>query len=145
MCLVPSSYWPNGEDYMNETTSNIKRNIETTREAMTEKILLLEHRIQRAVIVPRQTMDLAIDNIDQIKSTMEETRSSIDYGLETLSQSVEETIVKVEAIAEHLVQMGRNPWLLLSSAILLGFAVGTLNQAKLVDSYDASTQAEETY
>jgi len=130
---------------MDQAEIYIKRNITETREAMTEKITMLEHRIHRTVTVPNLTMDAAIENISQIKGSMEETRSAIDCGLETMTQSVEETLVKMESVAEHITQMGHNPWILLASAILMGYAAGSLNRAKLGVSHCALTQAEGSY
>jgi len=130
---------------MDQAEIYIKRNIEAAREAMNEKFELLEHRIHKAVIVPKRTIVAAIENIDEIKVSMEATRSTIDCGLETMTQSVEETIVKVKSIAEQISQMGHNPWMLLAGAILMGYAVGSLNHGQLVVRRHTSTQPEGSY
>ena len=130
---------------MDQTEIHIKRNIEAAREAMNEKIELLEHRIHRAVIVPKSAINAAIENIDQLKSSIEETKSAIDHGLDTIPQAAEEIMLKIKSTADSMAQVEHKPWIMLGSAILVGYAIGSLNRGALVARRHASRSVEESY
>jgi len=123
----------------------IKRNIETAREAISEKIGLLESRIHKAVVIPKLAIDAIAVNMDRLKETTEEAKSAIDYGLDVVPQAVEETILKIKSTADSIVQLDQNPWMMLGSAILMGYAIGSLAPGALVTKRDRSTQVEENY
>jgi hypothetical protein len=129
---------------MDQTEIYIKRNIETAREAMTEKIEQLEKRIHQAVVVPKLAIDEMIGNIDELKGGMEETKSAIDHGLDTITQAAEETIIKIKSTADYIAQVEHDPWIMFGSAILMGYAIGSLNRGALVARRHAYTQVEES-
>jgi hypothetical protein len=130
---------------MDEREIYIKRNIETAREAMSEKIGLLGTRINKAVIMPKLAIDAAIVNMDRLKEITEEAKSSIDYGLDVIPQAVEETILKIKSTANSIAQAEQNPWMMLGSAILIGYAIGSLARGALVAKRYTATQVEESY
>jgi hypothetical protein len=130
---------------MDEREAYIRRNIDATREAMSEKIERLEGRIHKAVEVPKSAIDTVVGNIDQVKYTINETKSAIDNGLEVINHAVEETIIRVKTTADHIAQLERNPWIMFGSAILLGCAIGSLNRGDLLARGHAYTQLEESH
>ena len=123
---------------MEQRDISIKRDIEVTREAMSEKIELLENQIHQAVVVPKLVIDAVIGNIDRLKETTEEGKSAIDHGLDTIPQAVEEAILKIKSTADAISQVEHNPWIMLGSAILMGYAIGSLNRGALVAKRHAS-------
>jgi phage-related protein len=130
---------------MDEREAHIRRNIDATRESMSEKIERLEGRIHKAVEVPKSAIDTMIGNIDQVKCTIDETKSAIDNGLEAINHAVEETVIRVKSTVGHIAQLERNPWIMFGSAILLGCAIGNLNRRDLLARGYAHTQLEERH
>jgi hypothetical protein len=130
---------------MDEKEIHIIRNIETAREAMSEKIELLETRVHKAVVMPKLAIDAVIMNMNRLKETMEEAKSTVDHGLDTVPQAIEETILKIKSTADSIAQVEQNPWMMLGSAILMGYAMGSLNRGELVAKRHVSKQLEESY
>jgi hypothetical protein len=130
---------------MDETEISIRRDIDGTREAMSEKIQRLESRIHKAVEVPKSAIETIVENIDQVKCTIDETKSAIDNGLEVINHAVEETIIRVKSTAEHIAQLQHNPWIMFGSAILLGCALASLNRRDLLARGCVHTELEETH
>lgn len=113
---------------MDKTESGIKQNIEETRAAMTEKIEKIEGRVHETMEGTKSTIDSIVNNINRVKDTMEETKSVVDTSIDTLRQAVDETVERVKSTAELIEQVKENPWIMLGSAILVGYVLGNLNR-----------------
>src|SRR5918996_238204 len=113
---------------MDKTESDIKQNIEETRTAMTKKIEKIEGRVHETMEGTKSTIDSIVGNINRVKDTMEETKSIIDTSIDTLRQAVDETVERVKSTAELIDQVKQNPWIMLGSAVLVGYVLGSLNR-----------------
>jgi hypothetical protein len=128
---------------MDHKESYITRNIEETREAMSEKIEQLENRIYKSIEAPKLIIDAMIGNIDQLNSTIEETKLAINSGLDTINQAAEETIIRLKSTVNHIVQVEQNPWIMFGSAILMGYAIGSLWRRNVFAGRHTYTQVGE--
>jgi ElaB/YqjD/DUF883 family membrane-anchored ribosome-binding protein len=121
---------------MDKTESDIKQNIEETRAAMTQKIEKIEGRVHDTMEGTKSTIDNVVGNMNRVKDTIEETKSVVDTSIDTLRQAVDETVERVKATAELIDQVKQNPWIMLGSAVLVGYVLGSLNrQEALGTSY----------
>jgi hypothetical protein len=130
---------------MDQTEIYIKQNIKAAREAMSEKIELIENRIHKVMVVPTLAIDEMISHMGQLKGSVEEVKGAIDHGLDTIIPAVEETIFKAQSTVNDIYQGGHNPWIMFGSIILMGYAVGSLYRKALIARCHASTQVEESY
>jgi ElaB/YqjD/DUF883 family membrane-anchored ribosome-binding protein len=113
---------------MDKTESDLKQNIEETRAAMTEKIEKIEGRVHETMEGTKSTIDSIVGNINRVKDTIEETKSVIDVSIDTLRQAVDETVERVKSTAELVDQVKQNPWIMLGSALLVGYILGSLKR-----------------
>jgi ElaB/YqjD/DUF883 family membrane-anchored ribosome-binding protein len=118
---------------MDQRESDIKQNIEETRAAMNEKIDKIEGRVHETMEGTRSTLDNLVGGINRVKGTIEDTRSVLDNSIDTLKQAVDETVERVRYTAELIDQVKQNPWIMLGSAVLVGYVIGTLDRDERVE------------
>ena len=118
---------------MDQRASDIRRDIEGAHAVMTEKIGMVEERAQETMEGVKSTVDQAIDQamegFKQIQETVEGTKSAVDTIIESVKLTVDETIERVKTtadLADLIDQVQQHPWLMLGSAILLGYILGGL-------------------
>jgi ElaB/YqjD/DUF883 family membrane-anchored ribosome-binding protein len=126
---------------MDKTESHIKQNIEETRAAMNEKIEKIEGRVHETMEGTQSTIDTVVGNINRAKETIEDTKSIIDNSIDTLRHAVDETVERVKYTAELIEQVKHNPWIMLGSAVLVGYVMGSMNRQ---DAAGASSLHEQT-
>jgi hypothetical protein len=77
------------------------------------------------------------------------TREAIDKKLEMLENRLEDTfedrIVKIKSTTEGIAQMGHDPWLMFGSAMLMGYAMGSLKRGILAARCQTSIKIEESH
>jgi ElaB/YqjD/DUF883 family membrane-anchored ribosome-binding protein len=118
---------------MDQRENDIKQNIEETRAAMNQKIEKIEGRVHETMEGTRSTLDNMVGGINRMKGTIEETKSVIDNSIDTIKQAVDETVERVRYTAEVIDQVKENPWIMFSSAVLVGYVLGTLNRDQSLD------------
>ena len=101
---------------MDQRESDIRQDIEGTRAAMAEKIGLVEERVQETAAEVKSTVDSAMEGFKQVQGTVEEARSSIDRLIESVKGTVNDMVDSVK----------QNPWLMVGSAGLLGYILGSM-------------------
>jgi hypothetical protein len=111
---------------MDQTAGNIRRDIEETRAAMTEKVGMLAERAQETRESVKSTIDRAMAGFKQVQETMEGTKSVADRLIDGVKLTVDETVERVHTTADLLHQARQNPWIILGGAILLGYILGSL-------------------
>ena len=129
---------------MDQKEAQIKRNLEETREAISDKIDMLESRIHQAVEGPKSTITAVMGSIDRAKVTIEATKSTMDNGINTINRAVDEMMASVKPIADLFTQVKQDPWIMFSSAILMGYIMGSLNRGDLFAIRRARTQVKES-
>jgi hypothetical protein len=101
------------------------KDIAQTREAMAHKLDLLEQRVQDTVDAAKTTVSNAIDQMQDATGTV----------LGNVEGFVEKT---KEAFTLH--RINERPWLLLGGAILLGYALGRLEEGRSADFGSAGSR-----
>jgi ElaB/YqjD/DUF883 family membrane-anchored ribosome-binding protein len=96
---------------------------------MTEKMGQVEERAQETMEGVKSTVDQAMAGFTQVQETVEGAKSAVDTLLESVKLTVDETVERVKTtadLADLLDQVQQHPWLMLGSAILLGYILGSL-------------------
>jgi len=88
-----------------ENEELIRRDMERTRESLTDKLETLENKVVSSV---EQATSAVTQTVENVKETMHE-------GVETVKEAVD--------IKAHV---DRHPWLMLGGAMLAGYAIGTM-------------------
>ena len=129
---------------MDQKEAYIKQNIVETRDAMSAKIEMIENRINKAMEGPKSAIDTVMWNIDRFKGALEETQSAMDHSIVHINQAVDETLVRVKSTADLIGQVKQDPWIMVGSAILMGYVIGSLNRGDLFAMRHAHTQIKKS-
>jgi hypothetical protein len=111
---------------MDQSEGDIRRDIEGARAAMTEKIGIVAERTQETMEGVKSTVDQAMEGFKQVQETVAGAKSAADTLIESVKLTVDETVERVNTTADLLNQVQQHPWILLGSAILLGYILGGL-------------------
>jgi uncharacterized membrane protein len=113
---------------MVEKESSLERDIEDTRAVMTEKIDLIENRMNETVEGTKATIDNVMEKVKGVQETIDTAKSTIDNVLDTLKRTMEETIERVKYTSSVIEQVDQSPWIMLGSAVLTGYVLGGMNE-----------------
>lgn len=116
---------------MDQREIHMKRNIDDTRSAMGEKIDMIANRIHNTIIGPKVAADNLIGNLNEYRKAIEGTPSATGNGDNAIHQAVTETIERLKATIDVIEQLKRDPWIMLATAVLMGYVMGNLNRGDL--------------
>jgi uncharacterized membrane protein len=120
---------------MDQTESQLGKDIEDTRAVMAEKIDMIEGRVHETMEGTKSTIDNVMGKVKGVQETIEEAKSTIDNLLETMKHTMEETIERVKYTANLIEQVDQNPWIMFGSAVVMGYVLSGLNQGKSLGQY----------
>jgi phage-related protein len=113
---------------MVQKESSLERDIEDTRAVMTEKIDMIENRVNETMEGTKATIDNVMEKVKGVQETIDTAKSTIDSILETIKHTMEETIERVKYTSTVIEQVDQSPWIMLGSAVLTGYVLGGLNE-----------------
>jgi ElaB/YqjD/DUF883 family membrane-anchored ribosome-binding protein len=116
---------------MDQRARDTRRDIEGARAVMTEKIGMVEERAQETIEGVKSTVNQAMEGFTQAQETMKGAKSAIDTIVETVKLTVEETVERAKGTADLIDQVQQHPWIMLGSAILMGYLLGGLARETL--------------
>jgi ElaB/YqjD/DUF883 family membrane-anchored ribosome-binding protein len=119
---------------MDRREDDLRQDIEDTRAAMTEKIELIEERVQETIAGAKSTVESAMQGFKQVQETVEQAKSTSDSIIESVKGTVDETIERAKRTSELIAQVHQNPWIMFGSALLVGYILGSLGRNKAFDS-----------
>ena len=93
---------------------------------MTESMGRVEKRVQETVAGLPSTVHSAMEGFKQIQGTVDGAKTAVDELIESVQGTVNETVERVKPAADLLDYVRQNPWLLVGSAILMGYTLGSL-------------------
>jgi hypothetical protein len=111
---------------MDQTEISLKRDIAETRSAMEEKIEMIANRIHNTIVGPKIAIDNLIENLDQARQAMQGTTSAVDNGANPIQRAIAESTERVKATINLIDQVKHDPWIMLGSAVLIGYVIGSL-------------------
>ena len=104
---------------------------EDVRAAMTEKIGIVEEHAQETIEGVQATVEQALDGFTQAQATMQGATAALDTLVATVKLTVEETVERAKGTADLIDQVQQHPWIMLGSAILMGYLLGGLARETL--------------
>lgn len=113
---------------MVQKEGSLEKDIEDTRAVMTEKIDMIEDRVNETMEGTKATIDNVMEKVKGVQETIDTAKSTIDNILETMKHTMEETIERVKYTSTVIEQVDQNPWIMLGSAVLTGYILGGLNE-----------------
>jgi uncharacterized membrane protein len=115
---------------MVQKEGSLEKDIEDTRAVMTEKIDMIEDRVNETMEGTKATIDSVMEKVKGVQETIDTAKSTIDNILETIKHTMEETIERVKYTSTVIEQVDQNPWIMLGSAVLTGYVLGGLNEGR---------------
>jgi hypothetical protein len=106
---------------------DIKRDIDDTRSAMGAKLEMISSRIHNTIVGPKRVVEGLMENLNQAKIAIQEAASVADNGANPTPHAVAKTIERVKTTIHLIEQVKQDPWTILGSALLMGYAIGSLN------------------
>jgi uncharacterized membrane protein len=115
---------------MVQKEGSLEKDIEDTRAVMTEKIDMIEDRVNETMEGTKATIDNVMEKVKGVQETIDTAKSTIDNILETIKHTMEETIERVKYTSTVIEQVDQNPWIMLGSAVLTGYVLGGLHEGR---------------
>jgi hypothetical protein len=132
------------ETAMDQKEIHIKRNIDETRGEMGEKIDMIANRIHNTIVGPKVAADNLIQNLNEYRKAMQDTTLVTDNGANAINQAVAETIERVKATINIIEQVKQDPWIMLASAMLIGYVLGNINRGDLFSLRHADREVKQS-
>ena len=130
---------------MDQTEIHRIRDIEETRRAMGEKIEMIANRIHNTIVGPKIAADRLIENLNRARQAMQEAPSTTGNSVHPIHHAVAETIERLKATIDVIEQVKRDPWVMLGSAVVMGYVLGTLNRGKVLPSCQEQPGVKKRY
>jgi hypothetical protein len=111
---------------MDQTEISLKKDIDETRNAMEEKIEMIANRIHNTIVGPKIAIDNLIENLNQARKAVQGTTPAIDNSANPIERAVAESTERVKATINLIDQAKHDPWIMLGSAVLIGYVIGSL-------------------
>ncbi|HXH13028.1 MAG TPA: hypothetical protein VNP04_25060 [Alphaproteobacteria bacterium] len=125
---------------MDQREGHIRKDIEETRAAMTEKIEMIEERVHETMEGTKSTIDHVMENVQQVQETIEKAKSTVDNIIDTIKYTMDETLERVKHTTDLIEQVNQNPWIMFSSAIMVGYVLGSLKREAALPTQHAREQ-----
>jgi uncharacterized protein YjbJ (UPF0337 family) len=121
-------------DDIQQRITETRHDIEKTRASMTEKLELLEERVQDTVEGAKTTVEDIMENVKgtvdetvgTVKETVGDARSTVEDIVGNVKDTMDDTVTMVKQAFDLQYQMEQRPWLLLSGSVLVGYMLGCL-------------------
>jgi ElaB/YqjD/DUF883 family membrane-anchored ribosome-binding protein len=113
---------------MDQRTGQSQRNPEAPQAVRTESMGRVEERVEETVAGVQSTVHRAMEGFKQMQEAVDGAKTAVDEMLERVEGTVHETVERVKPMADLVVYVQQNPWLLVGSAILTGYILGRLTR-----------------
>lgn len=112
---------------MDQQEIDIRKDIDQTRASMDRKIDMIVDRIHDTIVGPKLAADALLENLDEARKAMQETTLVAVNDPNRSHAAVTGAVDRVQAIFHLLEQTKREPWIILSGALLMGYVIGCMN------------------
>jgi hypothetical protein len=119
---------------MDQKENHIRKDIDETRAAMSEKIEMIEGRVHETMEGTKSTIDHVMDNVKHVQGTVEQTMSAVDNVIDTIKHSMDETMERAKYTADLIAQVNKNPWIMFGCAILAGYVLSSMDRERSLGS-----------
>ena len=134
---------------MDDTEARILQDIERTRAAMTEKIGLIQGRMDATVEETGATVAKVVNSVlDQVKRAQDlfaHIASTADGAIARVQATAEHTTDKGTPAAELITEVYQRPWIMLGTAVLMGYVLGSARRSSTALSPAQTTLPPEDH
>ncbi len=131
---------------MAHRADDIRHDIEDTRAAMTEKLVILEARVRETVAGTQASVQKIVEDVggivEDVKVTVDTTLVAVRQGVAGAQASVAETVEYAQGTVEDTVatvqrtfdlpsQVEHHPWPMFGGALLMGYMLGSRGGGRL--------------
>jgi len=110
---------------MDDSTEDIRHQMEETRESLHEKLETLEQQVKETVQGAADTVSTVKDTVEAVRETMHETactmKETVHDTVDSVKESVAETVESVKESLNLRHQVEEHPWAMLAGAVAVGF------------------------
>ncbi len=82
--------------------------------------------MQETIDGVQSTVQSAMEGFKQMQETVDRAKTAVDELLERVNGTVNEMVERLKPAADLLDDAQQNPWLLVGSAIVMGYILGSL-------------------
>jgi len=112
---------------MDQREDDIRQHIRETRVSMTEKLEMLEERVQGTIEGARSTVEDIVGNVKgTVDDTVEKVKETVDDTVGKVKGTVNDTFARVKRTIDLRYQLDRHPWLMFGGAVAAGYVLGSL-------------------
>jgi ElaB/YqjD/DUF883 family membrane-anchored ribosome-binding protein len=111
---------------MDHRRGQSQQNIEAQPAPVTANTGGVEEQVQEAVEGLKATVHSGLEGFKQLQETVDEAKGAVDTMLERVKDTTHEMVERVKPVADLLDQVQQHPWLLMGSALLMGYILGSL-------------------
>ena len=113
---------------MDPNEAHIRQEIEHTRAAMTAKIDMIQERLDETVEETGSTvvrvMNTVLEQVKRVQDTIESVTSSVDATVERVQATATKPLAEGKLGSELLADMYQRPWVMMGTAVLMGYILG---------------------
>jgi len=102
-----------------DNEERIQLDMQETRAALAEKLMLLEGKVAGTV---EQVTNAVTDTVEAIKDTVQDTRATVS----SVNETVQESVKSMQDCLDVNAQVQAHPWWVMAGSVAAGFCLGTL-------------------
>ncbi len=118
---------------MDDREAHIRREIEDTRAAMTEKIGMIQERLEETVDETGSTvvkvMNTVLGQVKRVQDMIEKGTSVVDDTIEQVQATANKTITEGTPGIALIADIYRRPWVMMGTAVLIGYILGVAGRS----------------
>jgi hypothetical protein len=114
---------------VDETEARIRQDIEQTRAAMSEKIGLLQDRMEETVeetgATVAKVVNGVLEQVKRVQGLIEHVTSTVDATVAQVEATAQQTTARGAPGEELIAELYQRPWVMMGTAVLLGYILGS--------------------
>jgi hypothetical protein len=114
---------------VDQQETQIRREIEYTRAAMSAKVAMIQERIEGTVDETGSTviraMNTVLERVQQVQDMIQNVTSTVDTTVERIQDVTHKAIAEGKPGIELIADMHRRPWVMLGAAVVVGYILGS--------------------
>jgi hypothetical protein len=123
---------------VDQKEAHIRREIEDTRAAMTAKIGLIQERMDETVEETGSTVvnvvNTVLEQVQRVQNMFETVASTAEAAIAQVQDTAYKTAAGGSPGSELIADMYRRPWVMLGTAVLMGYILGLGGRPASVES-----------
>jgi ElaB/YqjD/DUF883 family membrane-anchored ribosome-binding protein len=112
---------------MDQESEMIKKQMEHTRASLTEKVEMLEQKVEDTVTSATTAVTETVESVKEtVQGTVDSVKEAVQGTVDTVKETVSDTVETVKSTFDVRAHTQRHPWAVFGSSIAVGFLGGYL-------------------